>query len=305
VIVDDVLDAGLRKGLPAGHVFVVPWTMTPAWDGTAFTWPLDPLLVKLCPRDADGGFDTTWARRPYAVTILTPAMSAGLPVVLVVWAIPNDPTIPADTHDLDRWHYLFVVRAREGPWLPLYAGFSSRERDERLYAPSLETPDELENLNAAQRGWLQCFGLRDAWGDWGHGGAHAAKEWYRSINTAAAAYAVALFSLLNARNVVPVVEHPSRQVRRVRARNHQEPGVSWHLLKLRSLRTLHPPVGAPTGAPLPIHWVRGHFKIYTAERPLLGRYAGRFFWQPHLAGKDTTRRVEKTYVVPQGAAPHD
>lgn len=299
MIVDDVLDAGLRKRLPNGQVFIVPWEMAPKWDGHALDWPLDPLLMKLCPRDAAGSFDTTWARRPYPVTILTPAVSRGLPVVLAVWAIRNDPSIPPDDPDYtDRWHYVFIIRSANGTtWTPLYAGFSSRGRDEHLYAPSLETAAEVENLNAAQRGWLQCFDVHDAWGNW-EGGAEAPKEWYRAINQAAAAYAVALFSLLNARNVVSVVEQPSRQVRRARARNHREPGVSWHVLKLRSLRSLRSSDAAATGEHLAIHWVRGHFKIYTVERPLLGRYSGRFFWQPHLAGKDTARRIEKTYVVP-------
>jgi hypothetical protein len=292
VIVDEVLDAGLRKVLPGAQVFVVPWKMSPTRDGVYLDWPIDPLLQKLCPMDREGGFDTTWARRPYAVTIMTPTASLGFPVVLVIWSMRDDPTIPPDDRETtDRWHYLFVVRGAEGIWMPLYAGFSSRH-DDRLYGPSLETAAEIENLNVAQRGWLAHFGLRDGWG----GGAEA--NWYRSINTSAAAYAVALFSLLNARNIVPVIEHPSRQVRRARARKHQEPGVSWHVLKLRSLRSLWPSDGASTGEHVAIHWVRGHFKIYTAERPLLGRYSGRFFWQPHLAGKDTARRIEKTYVVP-------
>jgi hypothetical protein len=43
--------------------------------------------------------------------------------------------------------------------------------------------------------------------------------------------------------------------------------------------------------------VRGHFKTYTAERPLLGRFTGTYWWQPHLAGKNTSALVEKDYAI--------
>lgn len=46
-----------------------------------------------------------------------------------------------------------------------------------------------------------------------------------------------------------------------------------------------------------IHWVRGHFKQYTAERPLFGRFTGLYWWQPHLAGKAKDRVVVKDYRI--------
>jgi hypothetical protein len=43
--------------------------------------------------------------------------------------------------------------------------------------------------------------------------------------------------------------------------------------------------------------VRGHFKQYTAERPLFGRFTGLYWWQPHLAGKAKDRVVVKDYRI--------
>jgi hypothetical protein len=46
---------------------------------------------------------------------------------------------------------------------------------------------------------------------------------------------------------------------------------------------------------MPLHWVKGHLKRYTPEGPLLGRFSGRFRFQPHLAGGDTDRIAAKSY----------
>jgi hypothetical protein len=55
--------------------------------------------------------------------------------------------------------------------------------------------------------------------------------------------------------------------------------------------------GEPTGERRPLHWVRGHFKAYRPERPLFGKYHGRFWWQPALHGHETEGRVDKDYAI--------
>lgn len=45
-----------------------------------------------------------------------------------------------------------------------------------------------------------------------------------------------------------------------------------------------------------VHLCRGHFKEYTTERPLLGKYVGRYWWQPTIRGK-SDGFVEKEYLV--------
>lgn len=46
-----------------------------------------------------------------------------------------------------------------------------------------------------------------------------------------------------------------------------------------------------------IHFCRGHFKNYTPEKPLLGKYTGLYWWEPHIRGKDTSGFVDKDYEV--------
>jgi hypothetical protein len=46
-----------------------------------------------------------------------------------------------------------------------------------------------------------------------------------------------------------------------------------------------------------IHLQRGHFKTYTAEKPLFGRITGRFWWQPHVRGQNKDGVVMKDYKV--------
>lgn len=45
-----------------------------------------------------------------------------------------------------------------------------------------------------------------------------------------------------------------------------------------------------------IHLVRGHFKTFTPERPLLGKHVGTYWWQPMLRGTEQ-RIVLKDYAV--------
>lgn len=46
-----------------------------------------------------------------------------------------------------------------------------------------------------------------------------------------------------------------------------------------------------------LHICRGHFKTYTEERPLFGRYAGTFFFRDHARGAKESGEVKKDYDV--------
>jgi hypothetical protein len=52
------------------------------------------------------------------------------------------------------------------------------------------------------------------------------------------------------------------------------------LQQMREHEAEHP------GQPLPLHLCRGHFKTFTAKRPLLGKHVGTFWWEPHLRGSE-------------------
>lgn len=46
-----------------------------------------------------------------------------------------------------------------------------------------------------------------------------------------------------------------------------------------------------------IHLARGHFKTYTDENPLFGKITGRFWWQPHVRGRNHEGIVVKDYKL--------
>lgn len=52
-----------------------------------------------------------------------------------------------------------------------------------------------------------------------------------------------------------------------------------------------------------LHLVRGHFKTYTPERPLLGRHVGRWYWQMQARGKAEHGQVVKDYRVEPETTP--
>jgi hypothetical protein len=46
-----------------------------------------------------------------------------------------------------------------------------------------------------------------------------------------------------------------------------------------------------------VHLCRGHFKEYTQEHPLFGKYTGLYWWQPHVRGQNKEGIVMKDYNV--------
>jgi hypothetical protein len=118
---------------------------------------------------------------------------------------------------------------------------------------------------------------------------------------------VAAFALLNCRNVVQVEQAPCRAARR-RAERAKLPAFSYHVLRVGPVRQAREPRAGARPEPLghvALHWTRGHFKTFSAARPLFGRIVGRWWWQPHLAGRNRRRFVDKDYRLegPQPAAP--
>lgn len=53
---------------------------------------------------------------------------------------------------------------------------------------------------------------------------------------------------------------------------------------------------------LPLHFVRAHFKTYTAERPLMGRHTGTYFWHQTARGNHKYGEVVKEYKIREGEA---
>jgi hypothetical protein len=105
------------------------------------------------------------------------------------------------------------------------------------------------------------------------------------------------------KNVRILERGPSRQVLR-RAARTGEPTVIVRTLVIDPLHVVvaheqRRPHADPVAQRL--HLVRGHFAEYTPERPLFGKYSGRFFIPLHTRGSLQAGAVVKDYEVRAGA----
>ena len=117
--------------------------------------------------------------------------------------------------------------------------------------------------------------------------------------------------LLNCKGVEQEAVDPPPALSKKRVRHGHLPLVRYHTLRIRvpgtkryvdlnAIRTMR-----ENPVPFGLHYVRGHFKTYTAERPLLGRAVGTFYWPPCLKGKASAGVIGKTYVEEPSKGDHD
>ena len=107
-------------------------------------------------------------------------------------------------------------------------------------------------------------------------------------------------SMINCSNVGMDDETPSypRPARR-RLERKGKPLVTFKRLHIKPHKS-HAPSGEHIGGGVAIHIARGHFKTYTAERPLLGKHVGTYWWNAELRGTDQKSYVIKDYEVEKG-----
>jgi len=76
------------------------------------------------------------------------------------------------------------------------------------------------------------------------------------------------------------------------------PSVKYSVVKIdtrMSKRTSGP--HTDTGRHTSLHIVRGHFKHYTPEKPLLGKHVGTYWWPDNTRGDSAVGEVKKSYKV--------
>jgi hypothetical protein len=109
-----------------------------------------------------------------------------------------------------------------------------------------------------------------------------------------------LFTLgfLNCRNVIQHEWTPTRQMVRSAQRSKDRPPVTFRTIEVTSISASV--VGRPKSDNHPgvaKHIQRGHFKRYTEDRPLFGRFVGQYWWEQHLRGQEDRGEVQKDYAV--------
>jgi hypothetical protein len=104
---------------------------------------------------------------------------------------------------------------------------------------------------------------------------------------------------LHCKNVTRVANDPPPKLQKKHVSRGRPPLCRYYTLKVEPMERVIRPgrVSEPTGITQSFHIVRGHIKRYTAERPLMGKHVGSFFWAAHVAGSKTRGVVAKDYEV--------
>jgi len=118
--------------------------------------------------------------------------------------------------------------------------------------------------------------------------------------------ALSLMSCKNVKRVLAPEEKKSRQVRRAEER-HPDRAVNlvrYYTLEIDPMKKVLETEGGASanGLKKAMHICRGHFATYEPERPLLGKYAGRFWVPAHIRGSLDRGLVVKDYAVKGPAA---
>lgn len=105
--------------------------------------------------------------------------------------------------------------------------------------------------------------------------------------------------LLTIQNLTAQPHSPSMNLNKKRRKKGKCPLYTYHTLRLqlpgKAKKGKNNKIASPGTARL--HLCRGHFKVYTEENPLLGKYTGRYWWQPHARGNRRRGVVMKDYAV--------
>lgn len=126
-----------------------------------------------------------------------------------------------------------------------------------------------------------------------------------SVEAAAmAVFASSLMQFLNCRNICTERVVPPKKLNAKRSRTGREPMYSYRILKIGgySCKVKHTDIehewtekiqNVITAA----HLCRGHYKTYTEDAPLFGKYVGTFWFSASVRGNPEHGIVEKDYEV--------
>ncbi len=104
-------------------------------------------------------------------------------------------------------------------------------------------------------------------------------------------------SLMHCKNIVEVEKGGKNP--NIKNRRHRSKGTKHYVLDVIPSRNIkrteyEQPAG---GIQQRLHFRRGHFKEYTVEKPLFGKYTGTFWWEAHAAGSTDIGEVRKDYRI--------
>lgn len=104
--------------------------------------------------------------------------------------------------------------------------------------------------------------------------------------------------MLHCRNIGTTIVDPRRAEAKKMLKHYGVPMTRYHILKVTGKGSgAGAEIGAPTGQHRPLHWCRGHFKHYTEEAPLMGKFSGTYYFGAHVRGRASAGAVVKDYEV--------
>jgi hypothetical protein len=108
------------------------------------------------------------------------------------------------------------------------------------------------------------------------------------------------YLMTNCENVYREKIEPSEKLNKKRIRNGKLPSYSYHVLNVKTFGQYRDYVLGKTETPdfhNRLHFCHGHFKRFSPEHPLFGKYIGLFWWQPFIRGKNTEGFIDKDYAI--------
>jgi len=123
------------------------------------------------------------------------------------------------------------------------------------------------------------------------------KESNREITT------INLFiDLLNCKNISTIDNDPPLKLNKKRIKNGKQPLFTYKTLVIKPTNKRQNSISKDIWDNR-VHLCRGHFKEYTGENPLFGKYTGRYWWQPSVRGNKSKGIIHKDYSIESGITP--
>jgi hypothetical protein len=106
-------------------------------------------------------------------------------------------------------------------------------------------------------------------------------------------------SLLNCINIVKIKNTAPKKLQKARIKRGKLPIQSYYTLKLKGVSKKYENIADKVDSQWSnrIHLCRGHFKRYTKDKPLLGKYVGLWWWQPIVRGRNKKGVIFKDYEL--------
>ncbi len=107
-----------------------------------------------------------------------------------------------------------------------------------------------------------------------------------------------VMSIINCKNVELEEEEPDAKLQKARKKNGKLPLLSRHRVMIIPSAAQRKKGHAPQELwKNRAHTVRGHFKTFTEDAPLLGKITGTFWWSPFARGSVAEGVIEKEYEL--------